>query len=226
MNLQGATVISDIAPAATLDLVRESRVLRRIYRHRIASLPGTYGMFTANVTLKEGALPYLNRNLFVHRPDADLWRPDPSRTESVLVHFYPPEAGGAATHLDLLSPMAWPEEANYTADKHRKAEDCLALVRTALPDLPEAVKALFTSSPRTWQRYTGTPGGAAYGLRKDWHNPMGTVLSPRTPLKNLLMTGQNLNLHGILGVSMTALLTCAEILGPGVFLSLKNKLDI
>ena len=33
------------------------------------------------------------------------------------------------------------------------------------------------------------------------------------PIPNLLLTGQSLNLHGILGVSMTSFLTCAEILG-------------
>jgi len=27
------------------------------------------------------------------------------------------------------------------------------------------------------------------------------------------MTGQNLNLHGVLGVSMTSFFTCAEIVG-------------
>ena len=42
---------------------------------------------------------------------------------------------------------------------------------------------------------------------------MYTVLTPRTPIPNLLLTGQSLNLHGVLGVSMTSFLTCAEILG-------------
>jgi hypothetical protein len=42
---------------------------------------------------------------------------------------------------------------------------------------------------------------------------MFTVLTPRTPIPNLLQTGQSLNLHGILGVSMTSFFTCAEILG-------------
>jgi all-trans-retinol 13,14-reductase len=32
-------------------------------------------------------------------------------------------------------------------------------------------------------------------------------------LRNVFLTGQNLNLHGILGVSMTSVLTCMEILG-------------
>ena len=32
-------------------------------------------------------------------------------------------------------------------------------------------------------------------------------------VQNLMLTGQNLMLHGLEGVSMTALLTCSEILG-------------
>ena len=42
---------------------------------------------------------------------------------------------------------------------------------------------------------------------------MITLLSPRTPIPNLLLTGQNLMLHGLHGVTMTALFTCAEVLG-------------
>ena len=42
---------------------------------------------------------------------------------------------------------------------------------------------------------------------------MQTLLTPRTPIENLLLTGQSLNLHGILGVSMTSLFTTAEIVG-------------
>jgi hypothetical protein len=49
------------------------------------------------------------------------------------------------------------------------------------------------------------------------------MLTPRTPIPNLLLTGQNLNLHGILGVSMTAFLTCSELLGHNIIL---NELKI
>ena len=51
-----------------------------------------------------------------------------------------------------------------------------------------------------------------YGIRKDWRSPLTTVLTRRTPLPNLFLTGQNLNLHGILGVSMTALMTSKAII--------------
>ncbi|NLK56027.1 MAG: hypothetical protein GX292_00550, partial [Bacteroidales bacterium] len=35
----------------------------------------------------------------------------------------------------------------------------------------------------------------------------------RTKVPNLFMTGQNINSHGILGVSIGAIITCAEFLG-------------
>jgi all-trans-retinol 13,14-reductase len=38
------------------------------------------------------------------------------------------------------------------------------------------------------------------------------MLSPRTPIPNLLLTGQNLMLHGLEGVAMAAQQTCEEIL--------------
>ena len=50
-------------------------------------------------------------------------------------------------------------------------------------------------------------------LRKDFRQPLMALLSPRTPLPNLWLTGQNLALHGVHGVTMTALQTCAELLG-------------
>jgi all-trans-retinol 13,14-reductase len=42
---------------------------------------------------------------------------------------------------------------------------------------------------------------------------MTTIISASTPIENLLLTGQNLNLHGVLGTSMTSLFTTAKMLG-------------
>ena len=75
----------------------------------------------------------------------------------------------------------------------------------------EASPTIFTSTPLTWRDYTLTPLGTAFGLRKDSRQPLLTILSPRTPIPNLLLTGQNLMLHGLEGVTMTALQTCAKV---------------
>ena len=75
------------------------------------------------------------------------------------------------------------------------------------------VEKRFTSTPLTYRDYSLTPCGSAYGVRKDWRSPLTTILSPRTPIPNLLLTGQSLMLHGVEGVTMTALRTCTEIVG-------------
>jgi phytoene dehydrogenase-like protein len=75
------------------------------------------------------------------------------------------------------------------------------------------VEKRYTSTPLTYRDYTLTPCGSAYGVRKDCRNMMMTSLSPRTPIPNLLLTGQSLMLHGVEGVTMTAVRTCGELLG-------------
>lgn len=209
-------IISDAHPAITLALVKESHVLRGIYRRRINSLANSVGMFTVNIRLRPQALPYQNKNLYVHAADADLWDVRTNRVESALVHFYPlPDYAQA---LDIITPMRRsdvPEHksAEYEAFKRDKAAECVRFVSGRLPELPNAIDALWTSTPLTYEHYTATPEGSAFGIMKDWQSPMTTVLSPRTPIENLLLTGQSLNLHGVLGTSMTALFTTAELLG-------------
>lgn len=238
-TVQADWVISSVHPAYTLSLVSESRKLRNIYRNRISGLPNTFGMFTANIRLKPGLLPYLNKNIFVHRSDADLWNVRTDRTESVLVNYSVPEPySSTAVNIDLLTPMSWGEVQkwanfpvgrrgeDYVAFKQAKTEECIRLVERRLPGLRDAVERVFTSTPLSYQSYIASAEGCAFGIRKDYNNPMYTVLAPRTPVPNLLLTGQSLNLHGILGVSVTSFVTCAEILGMDKIrneLKLENK---
>lgn len=224
--LEADWIISSVHPSHTISLVKDSKALRNIYRNRIANLDNTFGMFTANIRLKPGLLPYVNRNIFVHRVDADLWNVNTLKTESVLVNYSVPEPySSTAVNIDLLSPMSWSEVKkwvnfpvgrrgeDYVAFKEEKTEECIRLVEKRLPELRGAVERIFTSTPLSYQSYISSAEGCAFGIRKDYNNPMYTVLTPRTPIPNLLLTGQSLNLHGILGVSMTSFLTCAEILG-------------
>ena len=69
------------------------------------------------------------------------------------------------------------------------------------------------STPLTFRDYIGTPNGGIYGTLKDFHHPMASYVGPKTRIPNLFFTGQNVNLHGALGVSMSSLLTCGELIG-------------
>ena len=69
------------------------------------------------------------------------------------------------------------------------------------------------STPLTYRDYTGTPDGSLYGIIKDYRDTLMTTLTPRTKIPNFYFTGQNINLHGVLGVTIGAVMTCGEILG-------------
>ena len=94
-----------------------------------------------------------------------------------------------------------------------KSEILLNKVYERLPILKGNITAQKAATPLTWRDYTGTPTGALYGILKDVNKPNETTIATRTKIPNLLLTGQNVNLHGVLGVSITAVATCAELLG-------------
>lgn len=223
---EGSLFISDIHPVLTFSLIRESAVLKRIFRRRIGMLENTYGMFTVSLILKPHALPYFNHNKFVYR-SSDVWTffEEGRMAGGVMVSCRVPETGSDARQIDLLTPMPWQQCSQwsdtrvgrrgeaYQQMKQQWADACIGQAETVIPRLRAMIEQQYTSTPLTWRDYTLTPDGSAYGVRRDSSNLVMTMLSPRTPLSNLLLTGQNLMLHGLEGVTMTALLTCNEILG-------------
>ena len=228
-EVEGCNFISNIHPALTLQLLKESKLVRNIYRKRISNMPNTFGMFTANIELQKDKVPYLNRNQYIYETD-NLWNyaqhsPE-AKTDGVLVSYQTPKQGETVTcNLDLLTPMTWQEVAqweescvmhrgeSYIRMKEGKANQCIELASKHIPELKSAIVNIHTSTPLTYRDYTGTMHGSAYGLQKDYTKLAYTMLTPKTPLPNLYLTGQNLNLHGILGVTMTSFFTCGELLG-------------
>ncbi|MCD8540396.1 MAG: all-trans-retinol 13,14-reductase, partial [Leadbetterella sp.] len=65
--------------------------------------------------------------------------------------------------------------------------------------------------------------GNMYGYVKDSNRPMLTFISPKSKVENLYFTGQSVNMHGILGVTIGAVNTCAEILGKKYLLDKINR---
>jgi len=227
-QVQADYIISDLHPALTLSLVPESQHIRKIYRNRISGLDNTYGMFTLHLQLKAHTIPYLNRNLFIYEGD-EVWNqsyhPDLPKA-SALVSFQLPKDGTKYTNnIDILTPMHWEEVEQwkntkvgkrgeeYTAFKQQIAEECMQLISQRMPELKGNIERYHTTTPLTYRDYTGTWKGSAYGIRKDYNNALLTILAPQTQIPNLFLTGQNLNLHGILGVSMTSFMTCAKVAG-------------
>lgn len=226
---EGKLFVSNMHPATTMELVGEEVGIRKLYQKRIARMENTYGMFTLNLALKPETLEYQNKNLYLYTEGANPWNiysEDTKAPQGILASYgCVKENDKWATTLDLLTPMGYDEVkqwegtqigrrgTEYEALKAEKTEQCIAMAERHIPGLRNAIAATYTSTPLTYKDYTGTHNGSAYGLRKDAHNTLLTFLPPITPVQNLMLTGQNLNLHGILGVSMTSFVTCGAILG-------------
>lgn len=223
---EATTFVSDIHPQHTFALVKESRKLSRLFRRRIDILENTFGMFTVSLAL-DGTIPYFNHNKYVYK-HPNVWEPPfaaPSAAvDRVMLSCIGEWTSSSALVIDLLTPVPlslfqpWADSRHghrpdgYLQLRDRLADECLAMAESMVPGLVAATTHRYISTPLTWRDYTLTPDGSAFGLRKDCRQPLLTMLSPRTPIPNLLLTGQNLMLHGLEGVTMTALQTCQGIL--------------
>lgn len=84
--------------------------------------------------------------------------------------------------------------------------------------------AVYASSPLTIRDYYHTPEGSIFGFRKNCNNLMLTQIPVYTRVKNLLLTGQSINLHGICGVPLTAINTAEAILGKNRIINQINEI--
>jgi all-trans-retinol 13,14-reductase len=62
-----------------------------------------------------------------------------------------------------------------------------------------------------------------YGYVKDSGNPLKTLIPSKTKLENLYLTGQSINMHGVLGVTIGAIVTCSELVGKEYLINKINQ---
>ena len=235
--------ISNLHPAQTMEIT-ESTTLRNAYRDRIKGLDNSIGTFLVNVVLKPDTFPYLNHNYYYHET-GDAWQgvnytdADWPLTYALFVNASS-KCEQYADSLTLMTYMRYEDVAKwqhtyntdtakddrgaeYLAFKNEKAEGLLDVVEKKFPNIRSCIKAYYVATPLSYRDYQGTADGSMYGISKDYHNSFKTFISPRTRLPNLFLTGQNLNLHGILGVTISALITCGEFIEIGQLLDKINK---
>lgn len=231
--------ISNIDPLATMQML-EGGNIRKAYVKRLQNQEQTISCFSVYVVLKKRTFKYSNSNLYYYKGN-DVWGLDNYSADNWPVGYmmysrkdndYPEYAEG----LIFLSPMEYSEMEpwvdttvenrgeSYTQMKDEKSRKLLALVKEKYPDIEDCIEAVYTSSPLSFRDYTGVRNGSMYGVAKDYRNPFESQIMPRTRIDNLFLTGQNINMHGAIGVSMGAILTCGEIDGiNNIIRDLKSK---
>ena len=111
----------------------------------------------------------------------------------------------------------------YEAWKQARLEQVLERMETLHPGFGRCVAHAFAASPLTIRDYYATRAGALFGYRKDCTQPALSYLPVRTKVRNLLLTGQNVNLHGICGVPLTAITTAEALTGRNHILRKLNQ---
>lgn len=223
--IEAPCVIADIHPARLLPMLGPGTRIRPSYAARIRSAENSCGVFSLFATVDGRAFPYLNRNYYLL--DGEVWAEPRSaaRPQTVMLSMQAQAGDGTREGVSLLCPMscgevaAWEgtrtgrRGAAYEAFKQAKAGELIRRVEEHFPGFRAAIRTVHTATPLTYRDCTGTPEGSAYGMQIDCRDVPGTLLSPATKVGGLLLTGQNVAIHGALGVVMTALATCGVLLG-------------
>ncbi|HLO61201.1 MAG TPA: FAD-dependent oxidoreductase [Bacteroidales bacterium] len=229
-QVHGKNFIANIHPAEVLKIVEPSS-LRKTYTTRIKSLEDTMGMFTLYLVFKKESFPYHNYN-FYHFNQDNTWVASDYRSEHWPQNYlYMPVAmtrddqfaksGSVITYMNYKEVQKW--ENTFTGErgddyiefKNEKAEILLDSVEKQFPGFREHIDSYYTSTPLTWRDYTGTRNGSAYGIVKDFNRPLETLILPRTHIPNFFLTGQNNYVHGILGVTISSVVTCSGLIDEG-----------
>jgi all-trans-retinol 13,14-reductase len=231
-------VISDIHPARTLEMINLGHI-RKAYRDRICNLENTTSNFSLYVVFNKDTFEYLPHNLYHYRND-NVWSAPNYKPETWPENFLfiTPAVSRSEKYTDgaiIMSYMKFDEVkkwehtrvgrrgSDYLEFKKEKTEILLNLVEAKFPGFRKCIKSCTSSTPLTYRDYTGTIDGSLYGIMKDSTNPLKTLISPKTKIPNLLLTGQNVILHGVLGVTIGAVTTCSEITGLSYIVDKINK---
>ena len=220
--------ISDIHPQVTVSKIH-SPLLRQVYRNRIANIENTVSSFTVFLIFKKNTVKYSNSN-FYYYDNEQLWdlenyKPEQFSNNYLYMHQAVESGEQYAESAQIIAYMRYDEVKkwenttigkrgkDYEEFKKERAERLINKLNEQFPDIKNCISEYYTSSPLTYRDYTATVNGSMYGILKDKNNPMQTRISQRTKIPNFFFTGQNINSHGILGVTIGAITTCAELLG-------------
>ncbi|MDR3118561.1 MAG: NAD(P)/FAD-dependent oxidoreductase [Mediterranea sp.] len=238
-SFKADTYISDIHPCSLLELISPD-AFPRSYRNRLMEIPNSYSAFTVYIKFKENSFPYINHPCYYQENYSMVWKLaeyDEKEWPKGFMCLTPPtkQQGIYANRMivncimDFKAVDRWKNTTvgrrgkDYEEWKQTCRERILDKLELLYPGIGEMIDYSFASSPLTIRDYYGVKEGALYGFQKDCRNIALSQVALFTKVKNLLLTGQNVNLHGICGVPLTAIETAEAIIGQGIIIDKINK---
>jgi len=225
-KFEAENYISNVHPAVSLDWIEPGN-FSKVYADRIKNLENTIGAFVLYLVVEKGKIRHRNGNLY-YSVDENVWdiNHDPARPWPHGYMLYTTQDGetGFAESITLVTMMdfslvkKWENTLvgrrgeDYEEFKKSKMQALQDLVIKKLPEAEGQVRFSYAATPLTFRDYTGTVNGSMYGIERDCNNAYKTFVSAKTRIPNFYFTGQNINNHGMLGVSIGALITASSFI--------------
>jgi all-trans-retinol 13,14-reductase len=231
-TVAGKQFISNVHPAVTIDIFGEDRFLN-VYKNRVKGLENSISTFLVHLSFHENTFEYLNYNVYQHHSD-DVWaginydRETWPQTYFICTPYVSKNSKYAAsmsimTYMNSAETEKWSHTSNTIAEpgdreeeykqfKKEKEAQVLRRIETVFPGITQKIKAVHSATPLTFRDYIGNKDGSLYGILKDSNSTARTQINTKTRIPNLHLTGQNVSMHGILGVTVSAFVTCFSFL--------------
>lgn len=242
----GDIFISNIEPKTTLKMVGEDK-FRKSYYKRIQELEVQIAPFSIYIVFKPESFAYTNHNYYHFRDSTKIWEAanytQESWPESYMISMNISEKDQVwaesltgITYMHFEEVQQWASTHNTVSEKEdrgeayekfkiEKTEKFLLELEKKYPNIRACIKSIHASTPLSYRDYIGGHNGNLYGYIKDSNDPLKTFISPKTKIENLFLTGQSINMHGVLGVTIGAVATCSEIVGyPYLIQKINNSL--
>lgn len=232
-QVHGKQFISNMHPTLTFQLLNTDG-LRKVNVNRMLQLENTISTFILYIKLKPETFKFSNSNRY-HFIDDDVWNSQKYEQKHWLkaVAIFNSRPSNDTPYAHTLTAIAymnyadvkkWEDSYNttlsesersdeYVKFKQQKAEEMIRALSKIYPDFGNCIESFYTATPLTQRDYIGSVEGGLYGIKKDFNAPVKSFISANTKLDNLFLTGQNVVLHGVLGVTISAMVTCQVILG-------------
>lgn len=232
--------ICAIHPCSFFELLEDPKLLPKPYRERLVSLPNSYSAFTLNIKLKPETFKFFNYTMYYISRYDSMWKfGESEQWPCGFLYTTPPEIeqGEFASKVIVTAPMQWNavkrwenttvgnRGAEYERWKSECADRLLDCMEEICPGFKDCIDNLNSASPLTIRDFYGVKEGSMYGFSKDCNDLLLSQVPVVTKAHNLLLTGQNCNLHGFCGVALTAINTSEAILGRNYVIDKIDQFD-
>ncbi len=230
--VKGKQFISNVHPAVTIDIFGEDRFLN-VYKNRVRGLENSISTFLVHLSFHDNTFAYLNHNIYQHHSD-DVWagidydQASWPQTYFICTPFISKnekyaDSMSIMTYMNTAEMEQWRDSSSTIAEpgirdetykqfKRQKEAQVLKRIEQVFPGISEKIKAVHSATPLTFRDYIGNKDGSLYGILKDSNSTTRTQINTKTRIANLHLTGQNVSMHGILGVTVSAFVTCFSFL--------------